>query len=184
MDFRTIEDWDEELWRRTCSVYNEAFAEKGAKPEKVIRNMFRKQLCFLHVAVEEETIIAMAITGKLPGIKALLIDYLAVDRKLRNHGIGMQMILYIKDWAIKQKNLESIIIEVEADQNSENKKRIQFWEKSGFTLTDYIHHYIWVPEPYQAMYLKLLPDSKVPENGEDLFNFIGHFHKASFQNLH
>jgi RimJ/RimL family protein N-acetyltransferase len=114
----------------------------------------------------------------------LLIDYLAVDRKLRNQGIGMQMILYIKDWALKQKNLESIIIEVEADQNSENHKRIQFWEKSGFTLTDYIHQYIWVPEPYQAMYLKLLPDSKLPVNGEDLFKFIGHFHKASFQNLH
>jgi ribosomal protein S18 acetylase RimI-like enzyme len=182
VDCKTIEEWDEELWKRTSSIYHEAFAEKGAKPEKVIRNMFRKQLCFLHVAFVGENIIAMAISGKLKGIKALLIDYIAVKPEWRSQGIGLQMMKYIKNWAIYQGNFDSLIIEVESDSTVENHARIDFWKKCGFTLTDYIHQYIWVPEPYQSMYIKLLPEANLPENGEDLFKYIGQFHKYSFQN--
>ena len=50
MDFSTIESWDEEVWKKWKVIYYEAFGEKGAKPEKVIRNMFHKQMCYFHIA--------------------------------------------------------------------------------------------------------------------------------------
>lgn len=181
MKLITIDQWDEENWQKASPVYQQAFGEKGAKPEKIIRNMFRKRICFLHLAKIGEQVIGMALTGKLKGSSALIIDYLAVHKDWRNKGLGLKIIDLLKDWAGIEGNFDSLVIEVESDKLPENSARILFWEKCGFTLTDYIHQYIWVPEPYQAMYLKLHPNASLPMDGKVLFKYIGEFHKASYQ---
>lgn len=181
MNFITINHWNEELWNQASFIYTQAFGKSGAKPEKIIRNMFTKQLSFLHVALKDKKVIAMAITGKLRGTKALLIDYLAVREDFRNQGIGYMLLAYIKTCCLTEGQFDSLLIEVEADKTQANLKRIHFWEKSDFQLTDYIHQYIWVPEPYQAMYVKLLPEAKLPTKGEELFQYIVQFHRESFQ---
>lgn len=181
MKFNTIEQWDEETWSKVKSIYMQAFAEKGAKPEKIIQNMFRKQICFLHTLEEEEQVLAMALTGRLTGCKSLLIDYLAVNEAIRGEGIGYKMMGEIKNWANREGTFKGLVIEVEADKTPENLERIEFWKSCGFSLTEYIHQYIWVPEPYRAMYLKLLPEASLSENGEELFAYIGNFHKESYQ---
>ncbi|MEH7095643.1 GNAT family N-acetyltransferase [Neobacillus vireti] len=177
----TVNQWNDELWDKVRPIYEQAFADKGAKPEKIIRNMFRKQICFLHVCLIDGQAAAIALTGKLKETEALLIDYLAVKNEQRGQGTGIRMLKYIEDWAITSGNCTSLVIEVEAEETPENQARINFWERCGFVLTDYIHHYIWVPEPYQAMYKKLKPEVIFPTDGEILFSFIGQFHKASFQ---
>lgn len=181
MEFYTINHWDEKIWDKVSAVYLQAFDEKGAKPEKIIRNMFRKKICYLHMGVEGDEVLAMALTGKLKRSNALLIDYLAISEDVRGKGIGYNLLEYIKKWSITEGNFESLLIEVESEPSPENFDRINFWRKSGFTLTSYIHHYIWVPEPYQAMYLKLQPGLSLPERGEELFEYIGNFHKESYQ---
>ena len=181
MEFETINQWDEKEWDKVSSIYLEAFANKGGKPEKILRNMFRKQICYLHMAVEGEQVVAMALTGNLKGSAVLLIDYLAVSKDERGKGIGHTMLEYIKKWSITDEKFESLLIEVEADTSKENLARIGFWKNFGFVLTTYIHHYIWVPEPYQAMYFKLQNNTSIPESGEELFGYIGEFHKASYQ---
>lgn len=181
MEFQTIDHWNEKIWKKVSPVYFQAFAEKGAKPEKIIRNMFRKQICFLHMALKGEEVVAMALTGKLKGPNALLIDYLAVSEDARGKGIGQKLLEYIKKWSITDGDVDSLLIEVESDATPANLARIHFWIKSGFILTSYIHHYIWVPEPYQAMYLKVQPGLTLPESGEELFKYIGRFHKESYQ---
>jgi GNAT superfamily N-acetyltransferase len=183
LEFQTFGQWDEELWEKVSPIYEQAFAGKSAKPEKIIRNMFRKKLCFLHVGFIEGEAVSMALTGGLEGAGALLIDYLAVDERLQNRGIGRSMVEMIKDWCVTGGRFTSIVIEAEAELTPENQARINFWEKCGFTLTDFVHHYIWVPETYRAMFVKLQPDSRLPEDGEELFRYIGRFHKASFQGV-
>jgi ribosomal protein S18 acetylase RimI-like enzyme len=180
MEYLTVDYWDKELWNKVSSIYLEAFAEKGGKPEKIIQNMFRKNICFLHVGIENGEAAVMAITGNLDQVNALLIDYLAVHKGARGRGEGLKMMEYIKEWSIKKKTFSSHLIEVESDETPENLARITFWEKCGFTLTEYIHHYIWVPEPYRAMYHKLAPSSPLPEDGKQLFKYISQFHKQSF----
>jgi GNAT superfamily N-acetyltransferase len=169
------------LWSKVRPIYHQAFAEKGAKPDKIIRNMILKQIGVLHVVEKQDEVLAMALTGKLNVLRALLIDYFAVREDLRGEGIGRVLCTYLKSWSIRSGSFDSLILETEVDCTLESIGRIQFWEKCGFELTDYIHHYIWVPEPYQAMYLKLSPNSTLPAKGAELFTNISQFHKASFK---
>ncbi|WP_160723377.1 GNAT family N-acetyltransferase [Bacillus sp. USDA818B3_A] len=181
MEFIISHQWDEQLWNKVSPIYKQAFADKGAKPDKIIRNMFRKQLCFLHVCLINGQVAAMAITGKLDEARSLLIDYLAVEQSMRGRGLGNKMLKWIEEWAMASEIYKQLIIEVEADETAENRTRISFWERCGFTLTDYIHQYIWVPEPYRAMHKKLQSETECTTDGRVLFHYIGHFHKQSFQ---
>ncbi|AZU62050.1 hypothetical protein CHR53_12585 [Neobacillus mesonae] len=96
---------------------------------------------------------------------------------------GKNMVARIKDWCKNTGSFERLLIEVEADQSPENLARKHFWQTSGFVLTEYIHHYIWVPEKYQAMYLDLVPDTNQPKDGKELFKHISNFHKDSYQGV-
>lgn len=179
MEYKTICHWDEELWGKASIVYHQAFGVHAAKPDKIIRNMFRKGLCYLHIAFDQNEMIAMALTGKIRGGKTLLIDYLAISEKKRNQGIGLEFMEELKVWANKE-HVDSLLIEVEYQIASE-KALVHFWERCGFVLSEYIHQYTWVPQPYQAMYLKLRKDSKLPTTGKELFIYIEQFHKESYK---
>jgi GNAT superfamily N-acetyltransferase len=180
LNFITVDQWDDELWEKVNPVYQEAFGKSGAKSVKIIRNMFAKKICFLHVVFVDDEVIGMVITGKTTNTQTLLIDYLAVREDLRKQGIGQELLDFIKEWSISEHQFKTMIIEVESDPTPENIERIKFWQKNEFLLTDYIHHYIWVPEPYQAMYCKLDAHAIIPQNGEALFQLIVSFHKESF----
>ncbi|WP_413299650.1 GNAT family N-acetyltransferase [Bacillus sp. 1P10SD] len=180
MNFKTYDQWNEEVWADAGFIYKQAFKDKGAKPEDIIRNMFQKGICYLHVGYMEDRSVAMALIGKLNEMDALLIDYFAVHPDFQNQGLGKKMVNYIHEWSLGKDQFDALIIEVEAEKTPENLKRIHFWQHCGFTLTDYIHQYIWVPEPYQAMYSHIKSKHK-DFTGEDLFKHIGKFHKASFQ---
>ena len=183
MEFRTVDHWAEEIWQKWWIVYEEAFDHKNAKSEKIIRNMFQRQTCYFHLAMEGSEVCAIALSGELPGTRLLLIDYFAVRANKRNRGIGKEMVEYIQNWAMAEGQFDSLVIEVEAEKAEENLARIHFWKKCGFILTPYIHHYKVVPEPYQAMYRKLFPEAKIPDREEEFFHYIGNFHRKSFQGV-
>jgi GNAT superfamily N-acetyltransferase len=182
LDFITTEQWDESIWEKGKSIYQEAFAKHGGKSEKIIRNMFEKQLCSLHVAVVGSNEAAMALTGSIKGSRILLIDYLAVRNDLQGNGIGKEFVKSIKKWAILKAEYDFILLEAECENTHENLKRIQFWKNCGFKLIDdYVHQYIWVPEPYMAMVYEIHDDIRLPESGKTLFQYIEKFHKNSFR---
>lgn len=163
-------------------IYQQSF-KHGAKPEKILRNMSAKGLCTFHAAMEENEVAAFAITASLEGSSVIIIDYLAVRQEYRRHGLGLELLQYVKEWALSQEAFQRLIIEVECEDKQENKKRILFWQKCGFVLADdYIHHYKWIPEPYQAMWLDLSDQKRTVMKGEDLFKIITAFHKVSFRN--
>src|SRR3954470_13173675 len=132
MEFRTIDHWVEELWQKWRIVYDDVFDHTNAKSEKIILNMFQKQTFYFHLALEGSEVCAIALSGKLPGTRWLLVDYFVVQVKKRNRGIGKLMIDYLKRWAMADGQIDSLIIEVEAEETEENLARIQFWKKCGF----------------------------------------------------
>ncbi|MDN7240783.1 GNAT family N-acetyltransferase [Planococcus sp. N028] len=181
MNIKTTDRWDEHLWHDASPLYMEAFQYKGAKPVNIIRNMFAQQIAELHVAYDESNAVGMALTGKLTKDRIMIIDYLAISRNEQNRGLGKAFVDALKQKA-RDEGYEQLIIETEAEETPDNKRRIHFWQSCGFHLTDYVHHYIWVPEPYQAMYLALLSDSR-KMTGEELFVSINLFHQLSYRKV-
>ncbi|MDE5413991.1 GNAT family N-acetyltransferase [Alkalihalobacterium chitinilyticum] len=179
MKILTVCNWDDKLWQDALPLYLEAFGNKGAKPTKIIKNMFAKGIAELHLGYNISGVVVMALTGKLVSEGVMIIDYLAVSEKERGRGLGKHFVDYIRQKAVDQ-GYEKLIIEAESEETTDNKRRIDFWQSCGFLLTEYVHHYIWVPETYHAMYLPLIADSR-EVNGEELFVYINTFHRLSFR---
>lgn len=89
LEFATIEEWDEALWARMERIYHEAFPS-GAKTKAILRNMLNRGIGYLHTGVHQGEVVAMAVTGLegRPANRILIIDYLAVEQKLRGSGLG------------------------------------------------------------------------------------------------
>lgn len=182
MNYYTTAEWNKEIWREAGKIYHQAFAEEGRKTEVIIRRMFEKQMGHLHMASLNNEIIAMAITGRSKAYNVLILDYMATKEEHRSKGYGGLFLKYIKNWA-EAKGYKGIVVEVEAESSPENSRRIRFWEKSEFQLTEYVHHYIWVPEPYRAMFLNFDQADRFPQEGERLFRYITQFHKEAYSKL-
>lgn len=182
MQMLTTGEWKEEAWRRAEPVYREAFPH-GAKPEGIVKRMLDRGIGSLHLLVQGENTLGMAVTGLAAGgpDKLLIIDYLAVRTDLRGQGIGRRFLNMIVEWAVREHRVSGILIEVEAGDTPEHEARYHFWEKCGFIRTSYVHSYIWVPEPYSAMLLPLDPSLNIGDDGRRLFRYIENFHKRSFR---
>jgi GNAT superfamily N-acetyltransferase len=182
MEFITTQQWNEDLWQKSRDIYTVAFGEHATKPEKIIRNMFSRNLSALHALLENDEVLAMALTGSMPNSSVLLLDYLAVRRNMRGHGIGKVFLNYIKEWTKSQPQYKRILVEVECDDIPENHARIHFWEKCGFhLLDDYQHCYKWGPQRYMAMVLYLKSKPATPLKGEDCLKYMASFHKESYK---
>jgi GNAT superfamily N-acetyltransferase len=180
LNFTTTTEWDEALWERVEPVYDQAFPQEGRKSDAIIRRMFQRGIAQLHTASSGEAMIGMAITGIDRDIEALLIDYLAVRTDYRSKGLGGLFLNYIRNWAQTDAGCRGIFIEVEAEPGEANLRRIGFWERYGFHLTDYVHQYVWVPEPYRAMYCNFDPARPLPDDGRTLFRSITNFHQRAY----
>ena len=175
----TLGTLDDRYWPGALDLYRQAFPE--GKPERILVATFRKQMAYLHVVNDERGVMAMAITGKVAQGKLLLIDYLTVRADRQGKGIGQAFLREIQCWATEELSAEGLLIEVEYGNTQEDVNRSRFWQQCGFVLTEYIHKYIWVPEPYQAMYLPLTSDADIPKDGRKLFKYIGDFHEKAFR---
>ncbi|WP_438432646.1 GNAT family N-acetyltransferase [Gorillibacterium sp. sgz500922] len=185
LTFTTFEQWEKSRWKELAPIYKDSFPH-GAKPERILRRMVDRGLASLHGAYEGDRPTGMAITGFSRTESAgkphcrLLIDYLAMEREARGQGIGRQFFGYLRDWAVQTAEVDSVLIEAEAEDTPENRERLRFWEGLGFEPNAYVHQYRWVPEPYRALLLPLHPGVPVPEDGEALFKEITRFHSLSF----
>ncbi|HBK31246.1 MAG TPA: N-acetyltransferase, partial [Porphyromonadaceae bacterium] len=74
------------------------------------------------------------------------LEYLAVSPDLKGQGYGSQILHYLRD------SNHTIILEIDPLVNELSVRRLQFYEKSGFTLT-----------PYRFMHLPYRKDSEPQE---------------------
>ncbi|WP_162848548.1 GNAT family N-acetyltransferase [Paenibacillus nanensis] len=181
MDYWITEEWNESQWLAAERIYEQAFPHGGRKNRDIIRRMFEKRMCQLHTIAHESEIVGMALTGIDKQVGALLIDYIAIREDVRGSGYGRLLLNRIKEWAQSAASCRGIIVEVEAERTEENSRRIHFWESCGFHLTDYLHHYIWVPEPYRAMVMSFEESNRLPHDGKLLFRSITKFHERAYR---
>lgn len=181
IEYRITDEWEEARWAAVESIYEQAFPLDGKKSRDIIRRMFEKRMCQLHTISQGSEFVGMALTGIDLQAEALIIDYIAIRKDVRGIGHGRHLLNLIKQWTQTVAGCKGIIVEVESEPTEENRQRIHFWETNGFHLTPYVHQYIWVPEPYQAMYLNFDENNRLPEDGKLLFRSITRFHEKAYR---
>jgi GNAT superfamily N-acetyltransferase len=179
--YEVTDHWEEERWNAAERIYEEAFPMDGKKSRSIIQGMFAKRMCQLHTLEQGADMVGMALTGVDAQANALIVDYLAIRSSVRGTGFGRLLLNQIKEWALEKQGCRGLIVEVEADPTVDNKQRIRFWQKNGFELTAYVHHYIWVPEPYRAMAFSFDSSDKLPDDGKQLFKSITRFHEKAYR---
>ncbi|AWB43628.1 N-acetyltransferase [Paenibacillus sp. CAA11] len=186
MELITTDVWNEELWQLAEPIYHASFEAHTRKKKEILLRMFERRMCCLHLLKKHDNPIGMAITGAVGGAAArfLLIDYAAIHPDQRSRGAGQQLIRLLEEWAQRQARLDGLLIEAEIGPSAENISRMAFWTRCGFQRTEYIHHYIWVPEPYSAWYKPFDGHDQVfadqPPHGEELFRWITDFHRKAY----
>lgn len=180
LDYHVSYDWNEARWTMVENIYEQAFPH-GRKSRAIIQRMFERSMCQIHTLSAGRDIVGMALTGHVQQYKALIIDYIAISMHSRGKGYGHLLLERIKQWAQSLEHCLGIVVEVESGTTDEIKRRIRFWNTNGFHLTHYVHQYIWVPEPYQAMVYHFDQKQPLPNDGESLFRIITHFHRRAFR---
>lgn len=77
-------------WLHIRLLYHRAFPRSERKPFKIIRRMHRAGRTDVWLAEEDGRFAGLAIT--INGSEIILLDYLAVHEKQRNHGTGSTML--------------------------------------------------------------------------------------------
>ena len=129
MEFLKISWDDNERWNKVWSLYEESFPITERRKLEDHKRAF-KDSHFHPLSVWED--------GQLMGIvfywewdSYRYIEYLAVSPELRGNGYGFQIIKHIRD------SQHTIILEIDPLENELSVRRLQFYERAGFTLTPY-----------------------------------------------
>jgi len=119
-------------WIKIYRLYQAAFPAGEKKPFTMIYTMMKKGKTDVWYCEEYEKFAGLVIT--INGPHQILIDYLAVDKKRRGNGLGSKMLQKIREqYAGKGVFLEIELVDEQADNYEERKRRKQFYLSNGMT---------------------------------------------------
>lgn len=146
MEFIRIEPDEHERWNSVWDLYEQSFpeAERRKKEDHLL-------------ACTDERFFPLSAWdgGKLVGLLFFwewdnyrYLEYLAVAPELRGQGFGSQILRYLID------SEHTIILEIDPLANELSVRRLQFYERAGFTLTPY--RFVHLPYRLEAQPQELL----------------------------
>lgn len=129
MEFLKIKWDDNERWEKVWNLYTESFPITERRKLGDHKRAF-KDPRFHPLSVWEDGLL-LGIVFYWEWDNYRYIEYLAVSPDLRGHGYGFQIIKHIRD------SQHTIILEIDPLENELSVRRLQFYERAGFTLTPY-----------------------------------------------
>ena len=166
MEFIRIEQEDSERWNKTWKLYEESFpVAERRKLEDHLRAGENKHFHPLSIW-ENNLLIGIVYYWEWDSYR--YVEYLAVSQELHGHGYGSRVIKQIRD------SEHTIILEIDPLINELSVRRLQFYERAGFTLTPYR----FVHLPYrlygapQELLILSYPQMITKEQHKDFLNFI------------
>ncbi len=166
MEFLRIDSSDKDRWNEVWNLYESSFpTPEKRREEDHLRAMENPQ--FFPVSAWEN--------GALIGIvfywewgKYRYLEYLAVNTELRGKGYGSQLLRYLSDEG------HTIILEIDPLINEISVRRLQFYERAGFTLTPY--RYMHLPYRLETEIQELLvlsyPKMIIKDQYKDFLDFM------------
>ena len=166
MEFKVIKHENTKQWEKAWNLYEESFPI--AERRKLEDHLRASESEFFHpVSIwDEDQLIGIVFYWEWSSYR--YIEYLAVNPELHGHGYGSQIIKKIRD------SKYTIILEIDPLINELSVRRLQFYERAGFTLTPYRFMHL----PYrldgapQELLILSYPQMITKEQHKNFLNFI------------
>ncbi|MDD2327218.1 MAG: GNAT family N-acetyltransferase [bacterium] len=146
MEFLRIEPGEHERWLPVWRLYEESFpvAERRKMEDHLLA--CTDERFFPLSAWEGATLAGVIFFWEWDDYRYL--EHLAVAPQLRGQGYGSEMLRYLRDSA------HTIMLEIDPLVNELSVRRLQFYERAGFTLTPY--RFLHLPYRLEAQPQELL----------------------------
>ena len=166
MEFLRIESGDSERWNKVWDLYEESFPV--AERRKLDDHKRASDNPHFHPLSVWENGELLGIAFYWEWDNYRYVEYMAVSLELRGHGYGFQIIRQIRD------SEHTIILEIDPLINELSVRRLQFYERAGFTLTPYRFMHL----PYrldgtpQELLILSYPEMITKEQHRNFLDFI------------
>ena len=166
MEFLKINWDDSERWDKVWALYEESFPLAERRKLEDHKRAFADPR--FHPLSVWEGVLLLGIAFYWEWNNYRYVEYLAVSPDLRGHGYGFEIIKHIRD------SQHTIILEIDPLENDLSVRRLQFYERAGFTLTPY--RFIHLPYRLDGISQELLilsyPQMITKEQHNDFLDFI------------
>lgn len=166
MEFLRIEPTDISRWQKVWDLYEDAFpiAERRKINDHIRANTDRH---FSPLSVwEGNSLLGIVFYWEWESYK--YVEHMAVARELRGLGYGSLILRNLRD------SDHTIILEIDPLINEQSVRRLQFYERAGFTLTPY--RFVHLPYRKEAKPQELLilsyPEMITKEQHNNFLNFL------------
>jgi ribosomal protein S18 acetylase RimI-like enzyme len=146
MEFLRIDPEEQERWNSVWSLYEESFpvAERRKMEDHLLA--CTDERFFPLSAWDGGRLAGLLFFWEWEGYRYL--EHLAVTPEQRGQGYGSEMLRYLRD------SEQTIILEIDPLVNELSVRRLQFYERAGFTLTPY--RFVHLPYRLEAQPQELL----------------------------
>ncbi len=131
MEIRKIEKKD---FKQVKKIYYEAFPKREQKPFRRFISSWKKGLNNIWVAMEDGEMLGFVVT--IPHGNIVLVEYLAVNHKMRSRGTGTALLNTACDYYNQTMILLIEKIDYTADNNLQRIARKKFYARNGFGSSD------------------------------------------------
>ncbi|HBG59130.1 GNAT family N-acetyltransferase [Proteiniphilum sp. UBA1028] len=166
MEFLQIIQNDTESWNKVWKLYEESFpvAERRKVGDHLLAcgdDRFSPLSAW-----EGEELIGLMFFWEWDSYRYL--EHLAVNPLQRGRGYGSQLLKHLRDSA------HTIILEIDPLSDEQSVRRLQFYERAGYTLTPYrfVHLPYRLDTKAQELLILSYPDMITKEQHDDFLHFV------------
>jgi ribosomal protein S18 acetylase RimI-like enzyme len=129
MEFLKIDKLDIPRWNKVWKLYEDSFPVAERRKEEDQLRAFSDEQFFPLSAWEGGELVGLLFYWEWDSYRYL--EHLAINPELRGQSYGSQLLRYLRD------SEHTIILEIDPLTNELSVRRLQFYERAGFTLTPY-----------------------------------------------
>lgn len=155
-------------FKQAEKIYMDSFPASQIRPTRMIIRMLEADPNYhLFVARQSETVVGFTLVYAFNDLRAVFLDFMAIDSVHRNRGVGSKLFKYVINESKRLlMNSIGLIFEVERESTMEQNgdrfrdRRILFYRRHGAKAFNNVHYML--PELHgkkpQDMYLMIIPN--------------------------
>lgn len=166
MEYLRIEPKDTERWRKVWELYEKSFPVAERRNAKDHLRACADERFYPLSVWEGQRLIGLMFFWGWDSYRYL--EHLAINPELRGHGYGSQLLRYLRN------SEHTIILEIDPLENELSVRRLQFYERAGYTLTPYrfVHLPYRIGGEEQELLILSYPKMISKEQHSDFLSFV------------